>query len=225
MVPARIPSFVRRETYPVRANLTAASRDARNLPAARSRDRRAQEVVGDEGSRARTKARAGPRACTDVPKTSDSRCMARSSVRTGARESSDRATRRHTDRRARGSCSSVRGRRARARRDCSQARVEIRDVVREPRLDPVRVTLLQPLRPDAVADVELTGGVALRAPGQLLELDPEETLARGRARRIDRQRLADNDRGLGTEEATLCFVHCARHSVEAGRDVDDRGLV
>ena len=76
---------------------------------------------------------------------------------------------------------------------CSDARLEVRDVPREPRLDAVRVALAQPLRPRAVADVELAGGVALDVPRQLLELDPEQPLAR-RARATGRSSAAGRRR-------------------------------
>ena len=46
----------------------------------------------------------------------------------------------------------------------------------------------------------------------------------GRARRIDRQRLADDDRRLGRQQAALRLVHRARDAVEPGRDVHDRRL-
>src|SRR5207248_1757890 len=49
-----------------------------------------------------------------------------------------------------------------------QARLEVRDVPREPCLDAVGVALLETVRPDALADVELARGVALHVPGQLL---------------------------------------------------------
>jgi len=87
-----------------------------------------------------------------------------------------------------------------------QARLEVRDVLLEPGLDPVRVALLQPLLPDALADVELACCVAFHAPGQLLELDPQEALARRCTRRVDRQRLADDDRRLGRQQPALRLV-------------------
>jgi hypothetical protein len=52
--------------------------------------------------------------------------------------------------------------------------VEVRDVPLEARLDAIRVTLTQRLRPAPVPDVERPGGVALDAPGKLLQLDPEQ---------------------------------------------------
>ena len=94
----------------------------------------------------------------------------------------------------------------------------------EPRLDPVGVALAQLLRPGAVADVELARGVALHLPRQLLELDPEDPLAVGRAARVDRQRLAADDGRLGRKQAALGLVDRARDAVEAGRQVDDRRL-
>ena len=93
---------------------------------------------------------------------------------------------------------------------------------REPRLDPVGVALAQRLRPRAVAGVELAGGVALHVPRQLLQLDPEDPLALGRAARVHRQRLPADDRRLGRQQAALGLVDRARDAVEAGRDVHDR---
>src|SRR5262249_10226412 len=77
-----------------------------------------------------------------------------------------------------------------------QRRLEIEDAPREPRLDAIGVALLQRVGPRAVAGVERSGGVAFHAPRQLLQLDPEHPFARGRARRVDRQGLAHDDRRL-----------------------------
>ena len=90
----------------------------------------------------------------------------------------------------------------------AQRGVEIRDVPGNPRLDPVGVPLAKLLRPRAVASVELPGGVALHAPGQFLELDPEEPGAVGRARRVNRQGLTDDDGRLRRQQAALGLVHC-----------------
>ena len=75
-----------------------------------------------------------------------------------------------------------------------------------------------------VARVELAGGVALHVPRQLLQLDPEDPLALRRAARVDRQRLAADDRRLGRQQAALGLVDRARDAVEARRHVDDRRL-
>src|SRR5215210_8470018 len=58
--------------------------------------------------------------------------------------------------------------------------LEVRDMSCEPGLDPVGVALPQILRPFSAADVDLAGSVALDPPRQLLQLDPEESLAPGR---------------------------------------------
>ena len=88
----------------------------------------------------------------------------------------------------------VRSRSCGPERDALQdRRLEVRDVLREPRLDPVGVALAQLVRPLAVADVELAGGVALDAPRQLLELDPEQPAAR-RARATGRSSAAGRRR-------------------------------
>src|SRR5581483_7688847 len=71
--------------------------------------------------------------------------------------------------------------------------LEVRYVPRDPGLDPVGVALAELLRPGAVAHVELAGRVALHVPGKLLQLDPEEALPCRGARRVERQRLADDD--------------------------------
>ena len=60
-------------------------------------------------------------------------------------------------------------------------------------------------------------------PRQLLQLDPQQPGALGRARRVHRQRLADDDRRLGRQQPALGLVDRARDAVEARRDVDDRG--
>ena len=93
---------------------------------------------------------------------------------------------------------------------------------RQARLDPVCVVLTPRIRPLAAAEIRPTAGVALDPPRQLLELDPEESAAVGRAGRIERKRLADDDRALVRQQPALCLVHGPRDSVEAGRDVDDR---
>ena len=90
-------------------------------------------------------------------------------------------------------------------------------------LDAVGVPLAEVVRPLAVADVDLAGRVALDAPRQLLQLDPEKAAAVGRARGVHRQRLADDDGRLRRQQAALGLVHRARDAVEAGREMDDRG--
>ena len=104
-------------------------------------------------------------------------------------------------------------------------RAEVLDRLAEPRDDPVGVRLAQLLRPGAVADVELARGVASHAAGrELLQLQPENRLALGRARRVDGAGLPDDDRRLGGEQAAIGLVHRARDSVETRGDVDDRRL-
>ena len=112
----------------------------------------------------------------------------------------------------------------RERDPLAQRGLEVRHVPRDPRLDPVGVALAQLLGPGAVARVELAGRVALHVPGQLLELDPEQPRAVGRTRGVHRQRLADDDRRLGREQAPLGLVHRAGDAVEPGREVHDRRL-
>ncbi len=93
---------------------------------------------------------------------------------------------------------------------------EVLDRLAEMRDDAVGVRLAELLRPGAVADVDLPGGVALdRAADHLLQLDPEDRLALGRAGRVERARLADRDRRAGGEEAALGLVDAARDAVEA----------
>ena len=93
---------------------------------------------------------------------------------------------------------------------------------RDARVDAVGIGLAQLLRPGAVADVELARGVALRPRRQLLQLEPQDPRALGRARRVDGHGLADRDRRLGREEAAVGLVDGARDAVEPGRQVDDR---
>ncbi|HWH06079.1 MAG TPA: NAD(P)/FAD-dependent oxidoreductase [Gaiellaceae bacterium] len=59
--------------------------------------------------------------------------------------------------------------------------LEVLDVTCEAGHDPVRVRLAQLLGPRAVADVELTRGIALRPRRHLLQLEPEDPRAVGRA--------------------------------------------
>src|SRR3954453_21502401 len=106
----------------------------------------------------------------------------------------------------------VGGRQHSARED---RRLEIRDLLREARLDAVGVALPQLLRPCPVAGVELAGGVALDLPRELLQLDPEDPLPVRRTRGIDRQRLPDDDRGLRGQQPPLRLVHRPRDAVEA----------
>src|SRR5207244_12599589 len=98
----------------------------------------------------------------------------------------------------------------------------LRNVSSHARLDPVRVVLTPRVRPLAAAEIRPTAGGALDPPRQLLRLDPEEAAAVRRAGRIERERLADDDRALVRQQPALCLVHGPRDSVEAGRDVDDR---
>src|SRR5207248_8646016 len=98
------------------------------------------------------------------------------------------------------------------------------DVLRDPRLDAVCIPLAQLPGPRAVADIELARGVALHMPRELLQLDPEDALAFGCARRIDRQRLTCDDGRLGRQESALGFVDCTRYSIEPGRQMHDRRL-
>ena len=101
-------------------------------------------------------------------------------------------------------------------------RLEVLDRLAEPGDDPVGVRLAQLLRPGAVTDVDLAGGIALEtAGGQLLELDPDDRLAVGRARRVEAARLAAHDRRLGGQQTALRLVDRARDAVETGRHVDD----
>ncbi len=86
-------------------------------------------------------------------------------------------------------------------------RLEVRQVPREPLLDAVGVPLAKLVVPGPVADVDRSRRIALRHARQLLQLDPEDPLPVGRPRRIDRQRLADDDRRLGGQQAALGFVH------------------
>ena len=94
-------------------------------------------------------------------------------------------------------------------------RREVLDRTAEPRDDPVGVRLAQLLRPGAVADVDLAGGIALDAARrELLQLDPEDRLAVGRARGVERDGLPADDRRLGGEQAALRLVDGARDAVE-----------
>ena len=95
-------------------------------------------------------------------------------------------------------------------------------MAREPRLDPVGIALAQLVAPGSVSRLELAGGVALDAPRQLLELDPQEPLARRGAALVHRQGLAADDRRLGRQQPPLRLVHRARDAVEPRRDVNDR---
>ena len=92
------------------------------------------------------------------------------------------------------------------------------------RLDAVRIALAQIVGPAAVTDVELSCRVALDAPRELLQLDPEEAGAGGGPGRVDGQRLADHDRGLRRQEPAVRLVDGARDTVEPRRQVHDRGL-
>src|SRR5262249_60488600 len=92
--------------------------------------------------------------------------------------------------------------------------LEIGYVARDSGLDAAGVSLLELVRPGAVARVDLARGVACGPTGQLLKLDPEDALALGRARRIDRKRLADDDSRLCGKQPALRLVHRARHAVE-----------
>src|SRR6476661_3266670 len=111
-----------------------------------------------------------------------------------------------------------------AERDTLESRrLEVANVPREARLDPIGIALAQLVRPLAAAGVELAGGVSLDPPRQLLELDPEEAASVRSPRGVDSERLTDDDGRLGGEQSALGLVDGARDTVEAGRDVDDRG--
>jgi hypothetical protein len=105
-----------------------------------------------------------------------------------------------------------------------EGRVEVRDVLREPRLDPVGVALAELLRPGAVADVDLARRVPARPRRQLLELDPDDPAALRRARLVHRHRLTDDNGRLCGKQATVGLVHGSRDAVEARRQVQNRGL-
>ena len=92
----------------------------------------------------------------------------------------------------------------------------------DPLHDPVGVRLAQLLRPGAVADVELAGGVALRPRRKLLQLHPDHPRAVRRARGVDGHRLAERDRRLGREQAAVGLVDRARDAVEPGGEVEER---
>ena len=82
-------------------------------------------------------------------------------------------------------------------------------MLREARLDSIRIALAQLLCPGAVAGVELARCVSLDPPRELLQLDPQQTAPFGRPRGVDRQRLANDHRRRGREQTTLGFVHGA----------------
>src|SRR6185295_1187320 len=76
----------------------------------------------------------------------------------------------------------------------------------------------------AVPDVELPCRVPFHLPRQFLQLDPENALPYRRARVIDRKRLSDDHRCLRREQTPVCLVDGSRDTVEAGREMNDRGL-
>src|SRR5436190_3424865 len=142
---------------------------------------RLQERLGDEGARAGAESGPGPCACADVPEPLD-----RSPVAGPRRERAPEEVLVERERAAVWiavpqvdvQLLDVRRREYDA---VEQARVEIRNVRGEPRLDAVGIVLAQTLRPHAVAHVEVARGVALDTPRQLLQLHPEEPLPVGRA--------------------------------------------
>ena len=172
----------------------------------------------------RAEAGAGMGRRADVPQPVDGRGMPRPARERPPQEVLVEArARRRTGRRGRGSGSPPGGQRERG--DALQdRRLEVGDVPRDPRLDPVGVALAQLLRPRPVAGVDLARGVALHVPRELLELDPEDAPPSGRAARVDRERLPDDDRRLGRQQPALGLVHRPRDAVEPGREVDDRRL-
>ena len=154
-------------------------RDPLQLPDRLLGERRLEQLVRDEGARARAEPGPGMRRGADVVQPLDGRRVAgllgerapeevlvereRARVRIAAREVDVRRLevgRREHD-------------------ALEDRRLEVRRVAREPLDDAVRVALAQRLRPRAVARVEHAGGVALHVPGQLLELDPDDPLAVG----------------------------------------------
>src|ERR671935_1992394 len=193
-----------------------------NVPRSRSREQvldtcrrspgggRTEELFGDERSRAGAQPRPGPCARTDVEEVADRGAVARlcgkrppeevlvdrerSAVRVAALEVA------------------IGGLEVGRREDDAfeDRAFQVRCPLRETCLDPVRVALPQLLRPGAVLGVELAGAVAFYVPRELLELEPEDETALGRARRIDSRRLTHDDRGLGREQPALRFVDRAR---------------
>ena len=93
---------------------------------------------------------------------------------------------------------------------------------RDPSLDPVGVPLAELLRPGAAVRVQLARRVALDVPRELLQLNPEDRPPFRRSARIDRRRLAHDDRRFGGKQPALRLVHGPRHAVETWREMDQR---
>src|SRR5271154_3403621 len=103
-----------------------------------------------------------------------------------------------------------------------QAR-KILDVPREQSLDTVGEGLADGLGPASVRRRwNLAGGVALDEARRLRQLQPEDRLAFGRPRWIERGRLPQADRRLRRQQAAFGFVGRAGYSVEAGRHMQQR---
>src|SRR5271167_3510033 len=105
-----------------------------------------------------------------------------------------------------------------------QAR-KILDVPRKQSLDAVGEGLADGLGPASVRRRRnLAGRVALDEARRLRQLQPEDRLAFGRPRRIERGRLTHADRRLRRQEAALGFVGRTGYAVEAGRHMQESDL-
>ena len=194
---------------------------ASTRPAQPTTQRRPREVLRDDVAGASAEARAGMGARPDVPEAIDRRCVTRRGGGGTEEEVLVERTRPCVDVAA----DPVRVRVlhiGRRHDDSTDSRgLEILDVAPDPRNDPVGIRLAQLFRPPS-RRVELTGRVALRPRGQLLELDPDHPRALGSARRVDGHRLPECDRGFGRKEAAISLVDGPRNPVEAGREVEQR---
>ena len=189
---------------------------------ARRTSGRLRQLLRNEIAGAGAEAGAGVRAGADVPEPLDRRRVSRRRGRGAEEQVLVERARPRVDVAAdpvRVRCLHVR----RRHDDAGDSRaVQVRDVAADPLDDPVGVRLAQLLRPGAVADVDLSGRVALRPRRQLLQLHPDHPGAVRRARGVDGHRLAERDRRLGRKQAAVGLVDGARDAVEAGGEVEER---
>src|SRR4051812_40273843 len=219
-MPRRPPQTRPRRSRSPTAKASRAPRQLREEPL---RDRGLRQLLRDEVAGARTETRPGMRARADVPEAGHGSLVTGSLCQRAPEEILVERARAAVDVAA-DEISVERLEAGRRDNDALQRRgTEVLDRVAKPGDDAIGIRLAELVGPAAVARVEVAGGIGLdSACRKFLQLDPDDRLAIRRAGRVERHRLATDDRRLGREEPSLCLVDGPRDAVETRGDVDNR---